>query len=1081
MRFHHKLQKAMSAAVACIMLAAALPAYAEDTTATSSHCTVGTNTFAQCLPDSKLAAAVSTAANADVNATITQEAINKVTSINARNASITDLTGLQTFTKLIDIQLSNNSIQSITPLSSMTQLQSLQLYNNRISDLTPLSKLTALEKLGLGDNAIADISAVSTLHNLKSLNISHNTVSDISAVHTLTNLEYLWAASNKLTNIDSVNVLPKLVGGDFSENQVTSVANVTSDPEQYLVLTGQVLESVITVDRGDTVTVQMPIGFDGQRVTPSSIDNNGTYNTAEGRVTWKTTDQYSGMGFTAIFMSQGGGKSGDRPFSGVVRLRVIYNGEPDQFKITDGFGATPSKGPQQITTAHPTVCTNGKSTIAECFTDPAFAKTIAATLGKSVSDTVTTNELDSIEEILAPNSEIAHISGAEHLTNLKAVFLTGNPISDLSPLKDLQELTNIQIYDAMISDVSALSDKPHLWGLGLGNNYIVDFGVIKNVPKLAWADIYANLADDVSFVTQWPRLDALWLSGNPFTDVAPIAQIPLLRRLQLESNSISDMSPLNDCTPAEYSMNDNQSLKQDDITVEAGGSVTLQMPKGKAGGYLPPTKLGDDSGVFDANTGTVTWKNVRKNGIYYAYFSESDDMDYLYSGVAFRTVKVDFQDKVAPTFGPIYDTYTTLNEPFDPLMDVTATDDVDGDLTAHITVPLNEIDIHTPGTYRIRYYVKDSSENEAWGGRRVTVTPAKIASIKTWPTYAELNKPVIPNEYAEATWTDGKVSTERAIWDKINPSQFSKIGTFEVQGTVHGQKVTQKVIVQAKVQNVSVSGEAVIDGSVLLNVGANTKLIVALEPTGATISETTWASANAKVAKVDAHGVVTAVSTGATTITVNVDGKTSSIPIKVRARFTDVPTGILFASDIDWLASMRITTGNTDGSYGYNNNLTRQDMAVFMYRLAKLRGDTSAISFQPTGADYARFKDVKKGQWPSTEILWMASAGITKGNTDGTFGCNDKLTRRDMAIFLYRLAKHLGDTSTDGFTPKDTDYEKFSDIQKGQFGAYEILWMSTNGITNGKYDGSYGCIDALSRKDMAVFLHRINEHIKQNQ
>ncbi|PAU68638.1 leucine-rich repeat domain-containing protein [Bifidobacterium criceti] len=1080
MGFLHHVRRYIGAALACALLVPALPAYAEEGRAAASSCTIGTSTFTQCLPDGNLAAAVSSAAHADVNAVITQQSVDSVSSLHARNAQIKDLTGLQTFNKLTDVQLSNNSIESIDPLASMTQLRSLQLYNNRISDLTPLSKLTSLEKLGLGDNAISDITPVSSLGNLKSLNISHNTVDNIAAVRSLGNLEYLWAAGNKLSNIDAVNALTKLLGGDFSENQITSVANVTADPEQYLVLTGQLIESVVTVNRGDTVSVQMPIGYDGKHVAPSSVDNNGTYNADNGHISWKTTDQYSGMGFTAVFMSQGGGQSGDMPFSGVVRLRVVYNGEPDQYHVTDGMGARPSKKPQQITAAHQTTCTDGTSTIADCFPDAAFAKAIASALGASVTDVVSAQKLDTIEEISAPNAGITHISGAEHLTNLKSVFLSGNPISDLSPLSTLQKISNIQIYDAMISDVSALSDKPELWGLGLGNNYIADFGVIKNVPKLAWADIYSNLVNDVSFVTQWPRLDALWLSGNPFTDVSPIAKIPQLRRLQLETNSISDMSPLKDCTPSQYSMNDNQAIKMEDVTVEAGGSVTLQMPKGKAGGYLHPTELSDDTAVFDGKTGTVTWKNVKNKGTYYAYFSESDDMDYLYGGVVFRTVNVDFQDKTAPTFGPIYDTYATINEPFDPLMDVTASDDVDGDVTSRITVALNEIDIHTPGTYRVRYHVQDSAGNETWGGRRVTVTDATIKSIKTWPTYAELNKPVTPNEYAEATWTDGKVSTERAMWEKIDPAQFAKAGTFEVQGTVHGQKVTQKVIVQAKVQNVAVAGEAAIDGFLLLNAKSTAQLSAKITPEGATVAATKWTSADEKIAKVDAKGTVTAVAQGSTTITVDVDGKTASIPVKVRPRFTDVPTDTLFASDIDWLASVRITTGNTDGSYGYNGTLTRQDMAVFMYRLAKLRGDKSAVDFKPTAADYKRFKDVKQGQWPATEILWMASVGITKGNTDGTFGCNDKLTRRDMAIFLYRLAKHLGDTTTEGFTPTDADYKKFSDIRKGDFGAYEILWMSSNGITNGKYDGSYGCMDALSRKDMAVFLHRINEHIKHN-
>ena len=76
---------------------------------------------------------------------------------------------------------------------------------------------------------------------------------------------------------------------------------------------------------------------------------------------------------------------------------------------------------------------------------------------------------------------------------------------------------------------------------------------------------------------------------------------------------------------------------------------------------------------------------------------------------------------------------------------------------------------------------------------------------------------------------------------------------------------------------------------------------------------------------------------------------------------------------------------------------------MFLYRYAKLAGVGGASSYQPSASDYRRFSDVKKGSFASTEILWLASAGITKGNADGTFRGGDKLSRQDMAVFLHRL------------------------------------------------------------------------------
>ncbi len=82
-------------------------------------------------------------------------------------------------------------------------------------------------------------------------------------------------------------------------------------------------------------------------------------------------------------------------------------------------------------------------------------------------------------------------------------------------------------------------------------------------------------------------------------------------------------------------------------------------------------------------------------------------------------------------------------------------------------------------------------------------------------------------------------------------------------------------------------------------------------------------------------------------------------------------------------------------------------MAIYLYRLAKLAGNKNALSFKPTEKDYAKFKDVKKGSFAATEILWLASTGITQGNPDGTFRGTNKLNRQDMAVFLHRMYTYL--------------------------------------------------------------------------
>ena len=99
----------------------------------------------------------------------------------------------------------------------------------------------------------------------------------------------------------------------------------------------------------------------------------------------------------------------------------------------------------------------------------------------------------------------------------------------------------------------------------------------------------------------------------------------------------------------------------------------------------------------------MTWTNVSRSGKYSFTFSESDNWDYLFSGKVRQPVTVNQTDKTAPVITGVYDTYSTIDQPYDWMDGVKATDDVDGDITDRIQIPKNTLDIHKLGTYAIQY------------------------------------------------------------------------------------------------------------------------------------------------------------------------------------------------------------------------------------------------------------------------------------------------------------------------------------------------------------------------------------------
>ncbi len=312
-----------------------------------------------------------------------------------------------------------------------------------------------------------------------------------------------------------------------------------------------------------------------------------------------------------------------------------------------------------------------------------------------------------------------------------------------------------------------------------------------------------------------------------------------------------------------------------------------------------------------------------------------------------------------------------------------------------------------------------------------------------------------------------------------------KAGMAVIMATVGGK--SSSVIVTVKeagpvLQSVAIAGTGVANNKLTLAQNKTVQLSVKATPANASLGVVYWSSSDSSVATVDGTGKVTAKGEGMAVITATVADKHSSIVLTVTKgggssdRFSDVPAGVPFHDEIEWLAANGISTGYADGRFGYNDKLTRADMAIFLYRTAKLHGVGSASSYAPSAAEYAKFSDVKQGTHGAKEILWLAKHGITQGS-NGKFNGGSHLTRQDMAIFLYRYAKLAGVAGAASFAPSDADYARFKDVNKGTFGAKEILWLAKSGVSLGNPDGTFGFGAKMERKAMAAFLYRLDKLI----
>lgn len=125
--------------------------------------------------------------------------------------------------------------------------------------------------------------------------------------------------------------------------------------------------------------------------------------------------------------------------------------------------------------------------------------------------------------------------------------------------------------------------------------------------------------------------------------------------------------------------------------------------------------------------------------------------------------------------------------------------------------------------------------------------------------------------------------------------------------------------------------------------------------------------------------------------------------VTYKGTFTDVKAGKWYTVAIEWAAQNGLVAGRGDGTYDPNGNVTRQELAVFMYKLAEYLGkDVSGAD------DLSRFSDAAKvPSWARTYVRWAVSAGLIsgKGQTDGTvlLAPLDNATRAEFASVFMRF------------------------------------------------------------------------------
>ena len=101
---------------------------------------------------------------------------------------------------------------------------------------------------------------------------------------------------------------------------------------------------------------------------------------------------------------------------------------------------------------------------------------------------------------------------------------------------------------------------------------------------------------------------------------------------------------------------------------------------------------------------------------------------------------------------------------------------------------------------------------------------------------------------------------------------------------------------------------------------------------------------------------------------------------------------------MQWAANAGVVAGMGDGTFAPNADITREQMAVMLYRYIVLSAIPLYKSDTIPFGDYA-----EKSYWAVASVEAIQAAGIIAGFPDGTFRPQESATRAEVATIFARF------------------------------------------------------------------------------
>lgn len=180
--------------------------------------------------------------------------------------------------------------------------------------------------------------------------------------------------------------------------------------------------------------------------------------------------------------------------------------------------------------------------IGELFSDK-IADTIAGYFGKTIEDTVTAGDLNSIKKLYLADLQLDSLDELNkyNFSGLEQLTASGNNLKKI-PLLKAPQITYLDLSGNKIDDITGLDQMPTLKNILLSDNRITKVGDLSNFTKLTTLDLSNNKITSWDAGIKNETLRYLKLSGNKIENEIDTSGLTALEELEYEPAASLEMS-----------------------------------------------------------------------------------------------------------------------------------------------------------------------------------------------------------------------------------------------------------------------------------------------------------------------------------------------------------------------------------------------------------------------------------------------------------------------------------------------------------------------------------------------------------